>query len=137
MPTGRANRLDAMNHAKVHRTLALTILGGAVLQYFIAGLFNFGTDSLDAHRIVGSLLTLLGLIALVLAYMGRQDALQPTAVLFGLLLLQHVLAVVGNDVSVIGALHPVNGLLILLAAMLASAGRRFEMPPGGHRRTAA
>jgi hypothetical protein len=123
-----------MEIPKVHRAIALTALALAILQFFLAGLFVFGGDGVDAHRIVGSLVTLLALVALVLAISGRPEAKQASAVLLGLALLQHVLAIAGEDVAVLGALHPVNGLLIILAAMLAAAGRPVRMgPPHGAR----
>jgi hypothetical protein len=118
--------------AAAHRYLALLILLAGVIQFFLAGwgAFGGGSEIWDGHSGLGSLLTVLGLIALVLAYVARREALQPSAVLFGLLVLQQVLGVVGGDVAFIGAFHPVNGLLILAAAMLAAAGRPVR--PGAH-----
>jgi hypothetical protein len=121
-----------MTLPKLHRSLALFILAGAVVQFFLGGLYAFSGDGVDVHRGIGSLLTLLALIAIVLAWRGRSDALQASAVLFGLLVLQHVLAITGAEVAaVLGALHPINGLLVLGAAMLAAAGRPVR--PGHHR----
>jgi hypothetical protein len=121
-----------MSVPKIHRSLALVVLAGAVVQFFLGGLYAFGGDGVDVHRAIGSLLTLLALVAIVLAWRGRPEALQASAVLLGLLVLQHVLAITGAEVaSVLGALHPVNGLLVLGAAMLAAAGRPVR--PGHHR----
>lgn len=122
--------------AKAHRALALTILALVVVNFFVAGLFNFGTDSLDAHRGLGMLVQLLALVVLILAFVGRRDAVQASAILFGLAVLQGVLAILGDEVSsVFGGLHPVNALLLMLVAMLAAAGRRVTR--AGHRAPAA
>jgi hypothetical protein len=46
------------------------------------------------------------------------------------MILQNVLGAVGEDAPVLGALHPLNGLIILGAAMTAAAGRPFGPPHG-------
>lgn len=127
MATSSASR-SLTGAARAHRFLALAILLGATVQFFLAGLATFGADAdvWDGHAGFGSLLTLLGLAAVVLAFAARRSAVQPSAILFGALVLQHVLAIVGRDVEIVGALHPVNGLFILAAAMLAAAGRPFR-----------
>ena len=112
---------------RVHQGLAFLLLTLGVVQFFLAGLAVFG-ESIDPHRIVGNLTTLVGLVLLVLAFVGRREALFQSAVLFGLLLLQVVLALVGRDVSVLGALHPVNGLLVLVVAH--QAARALPLPFG-------
>ena len=108
--------------ARVHRGLAFFFLAVGVIAYFLAGMAAFGASSFDAHRGSGSLLVLLSLILLILAAVGRREALTQSAVLFGLMLVQMVLAVAGEDVGVLGGLHPVNGLLILFVAHQAAQG---------------
>jgi hypothetical protein len=109
--------------AKAHRALAMLFLLLATAQFFLAGLAVFSdTVDFDPHAIVGSLLTLLALVLVILAFAGRRSAVQPSAVLLGLMIVQHVLGGVGEDVPILGALHPVNGLLILGVAMLTIAG---------------
>ena len=112
---------------KVHQGLAFFLLTLGVLQFFLAGIAVFG-GSIDAHRIVGNATVLLGLILLVLAFVGRREALFQSAVLFGLLILQTLLAIVGRDATVIGALHPVNALLVLFVAH--QAARALPLPFG-------
>ncbi len=102
--------------AQAHRGLAFFFLAVGVIAYFLAGLGAFGATSFDAHRGSGSLLLLLSLILLVLAFVGRREALTQSGVLFGLMVLQMLLAVSGEDVGVLGGLHPVNGLAILFVA---------------------
>ena len=110
--------------AKAHRALALLFLAlAALVQFFLAGLAAFGHESWDPHAAMGSVLGILALVVLVLAAIGRREALQASAVLFGLMVLQTVLGAAGQDVAVLGALHPINGLLILASAMLAASGR--------------
>lgn len=125
---GASSGADASGIARAHRGLALLFLVLGVVAFFLAGLGAFG-EGFDAHRMSGSLMLLLSLVLLILAVVGRRAALQASAVLFGLMILQSVLAVLGSEVSsVLGALHPVNGLLILFAASLAAAGKPVGVP---------
>jgi hypothetical protein len=119
---------------RAHRVLALIFLAGALVQFVLAGYSAFGGSDWEPHRIWGSVLTLIALVLLILAAAGRREALQPSAVLFGLMLLQHLLGGFGTDAPVLGALHPLVGLAVLGAAMLASAGRPVRFgPPHGAR----
>ncbi len=120
--------------AKAHRGLGFLFLTLAILQFFLAGLGVFGdglgSSDYDPHRIVGSLLSLVALVLLVLAAIGRREALTASAALFVLMVIQTVLAVVGAEgSSLIGALHPINGLLILFVAHQAARG--LALPIGG------
>jgi peptidoglycan/LPS O-acetylase OafA/YrhL len=120
--------------AKAHRAAALLFLAlAALVQFFLAGLAAFGHESWDAHAAMGSLLGILALVVLILAAVGRREALPASALLFGLMVLQTVLGAAGHDVSVLGALHPVNGLLVLAAAMLAATGRPLRAIHGSPR----
>ena len=110
--------------ARAHRILAHVFLGvAALVQFFLAGLIAFGHGGVDAHAGIGTLLTDLALVLAVLAYVGRRAALQASLVLLGLMIVQNVLGAAGDSVAVLGALHPVNGLLILGAAVLTMLGR--------------
>jgi hypothetical protein len=119
---------------QAHRILAFIVFGGAILQFLLAGYAAFGGSSYDAHRGVGELITVIALIVLILAFVGRKEAVPASALLFGLLVLQNILGAVGTDAPVLGALHPVNGLLILGAAMAAAAGRPIGRPHHGRAR---
>jgi Family of unknown function (DUF6220) len=114
--------------ARIHRGLAFFFLLVAIVAFFLAGLAAFGAESFDAHRGSGSLLLLLSLILLILAAIGRREALTQSAVLFGLMVLQMVLAIAGEDVGVLGGLHPVNGLLILFVAHQTARGLPVTPP---------
>lgn len=127
--SGDARTEPAGGVARAHRLLALLFLAGALVQFFLAGLAAFGGTSYDAHRVWGDVLTAVSLVLLVLAFAGRREALQASAVLFGLMIVQQILAAVGTDVPVLGALHPVVGLAVLGVAMLTSAGSRVRFGP--------
>ena len=113
--------------ASFHRGLAFLFLGvAALVQFFLAGLGAFGATSFDAHAAVGSLLTLVALVLVILAAVGRRAALQASVVLLVLMIIQNVLGAAGDDVGVLGGLHPVNGLLILFMAH--QAARALPVP---------
>jgi hypothetical protein len=107
---------------RIHRGLAFFFLVVGIVAFFLAGLGAFGAESFDAHRGSGSLLVLLSLILLVLAAVGRRESLAQSAILFGLMVVQMVLAVAGEDVGILGGLHPVNGLIVLYVAHQAARG---------------
>ena len=71
-------------------------------------------DSFEPHLILGYLIVLATLLLLVFAFAARigRPRLVRTAALFGLLILQVLLAWFGYEVPVIGFFHPVNALLI-------------------------
>ena len=73
-------------------------------------------DGFGIHAGVGYLVVLLGLVFLILAFAGRVRGrqLQLTGLLFGLLIVQVLLAWFGFEVPAIGFFHPVNALVIFL-----------------------
>jgi hypothetical protein len=115
--------------ARAHRALSLLFLAGAAVQFFLAGLAAFGGTNWDAHRVWGSVLTILALVIVILAIVGRREALQASAILLILMIVQNVLGAVGDDVPVLGALHPLNGLAIMGVSMLCAAGSRVRFGP--------
>jgi hypothetical protein len=117
--------------ASAHRYLALAFLLAVVVQFILAGLIAFGHGARDAHSGLGGLLTLVSLILVVLAVVGRRAALPASITLFVLMIVQNVLGASGDDVSVLGALHPLNALLILFATMLTAAAAPVRFPPPG------
>ena len=121
--------------ARAHRILVTIVLAGAVLNFALAGLgaFKFepeDSSAFDPHAALGSLLTLIALIAMILAIVGRKQAQQASIVLFVLMIVQTVLAWAGTDAPAVGALHPLNGLLILAVAGMAIAGRPVQFAHG-------
>jgi hypothetical protein len=82
---------------------------------------NKASDWFGAHGIVGSVLVLVALLLLIVAFIARDKAWRKQAGwLFGLMIVQLVLAAVGSSVWALGFLHPINALAIFaLSGMLA------------------
>lgn len=131
-----ATSTDRSGVARAHRALALLALAWGLLQFFLAGYAAFGGSSFDAHAASGTLMTILTLVIMILAAAGRRSALQASAVLFVLMIVQNVLGAAGTDAPVLGALHPINGLAILGVSMLAAAGRPVRVGAHGGDRAA-
>ncbi len=118
------------------RVLAWLFLLGATLQFFLAGLGVFrakphGSDKLfhssafDAHRVVGDALILIAFALLVLAIVNREQ-MRLALVLFVLMLVQFGLAAAGDSIAALGALHPVNGVLLLMISHILTRGPRAK-----------
>jgi len=129
MATAHESSASASGVARAHRAIALFFLLGGAVQFVLAGYSAFGGSDWEPHQAWGSILSLIALILLILAAVGRREALQASAILFGLMLLQHFLGGAGEDAPALGALHPLNGLLILGTASLAAAGSRVRFGP--------
>ena len=121
--------------ARAHRVLSLLFLAGAAVQFFLAGLAAFGGTDWEAHQAWGTVLTVVALVIVILSAIGRREAAQASTILLILMIVQNVLGAVGNDVPVLGALHPLNGLAILGVATLCASGARVRLGPP-HRRAA-
>jgi heme A synthase len=81
-----------------------------------------GNAGLKIHSAVGwMILPLVALVLLLVAFMLREvdGALRWGAIVFGLVVLQDVLAVASFSASIVGALHGINALLILGASVKA------------------
>ncbi len=120
----------------IHLILSLLLAAGLVLQVFLAGLGVFESAArFTIHRDFGytlSLLPLLLIIAGLVGGMGRRMAV--LALVAGLLfVLQSVFVGLRASAPMVAALHPVNGFLILLIALIiardsASAWARSRSP---------
>ena len=126
----------------VYRFWAWLVFAAIILQvgfsgygaFYVAHKVDKGTvdenkfeDGFGLHAGFGYLVVLLGLILLVLALAGRVRGrrLGMTGLLFGLLIVQVLLAWFGFDVPVIGFFHPINALaLFALSGWLATSNRR-------------
>ena len=115
-----------------HRILGWIMVLGAALQFFLAGLavFHgkvgpgdklFKSGSFDVHKGVGDALVLVAFAILVLALVNREQV-RLSLVLFVLMVIQFILAGVGESVPVLGALHPVNGVAIIAVAHVVARG---------------
>jgi hypothetical protein len=107
----------------VQRTLVHAFLGLAALQFFLAGLGVFRNNpdpgkkiiessTFDPHRIVGDIASLVAILILVMALITRRQ-IQLASALFVLMIIQNLLAGLGEDTPVFGALHALNGVLLL------------------------
>jgi hypothetical protein len=114
--------------------LGWTVLLGATLQFFLAGLAVFRakphdgdklfkSSAFDVHRVLGDALILVTFAILVLAIVNREQ-IRLAAVLFALMVLQYILAGAGESVAALGALHPVNGVAILAISHFIARGPR-------------
>jgi heme A synthase len=96
-------------------------VAGLVLQVWLAGRGVFESPTVfGTHRDVGYTLSLFTIVLLVLGLLGglgRRAALLAIGI-FVLFILQSVFVVMRDSTPAIAALHPVNGFLILLAAIL-------------------
>jgi hypothetical protein len=105
----------------VHLGLALLLVAGLVVQVFLAGLGVFkGPASFATHRDWGYLLELLPFLLLIVglvAGLGRRPALLAAGI-FGLFILQSVFVAMRETSPEVAALHPVNGFLITLLAIV-------------------
>jgi hypothetical protein len=109
-----------------YRILAGLFVAGAVLQFFLAGLGVFGTgEAFGVHATVGTILAYASAVLLVVAgilalsgNLARWSAAR-AALLVVLMVVQYALVeLFSGAVPALAALHPVNGLLVLGAALL-------------------
>lgn len=116
------------------RILAWIFMLGATLQFFLAGLAVFRakphngeklfkSSTFDPHRVVGDALILVAFALLVLAIVNREQV-RLALLLFVLMLVQFGLAEAGHSVAAVGALHPVNGLLLIGISHFLTRGPR-------------
>ena len=105
----------------VHVVLAGLLVAGLAVQIFLAGLGVFrGPASFETHRDFGYVLEILPFILLIvglIARLGRRPAIL-AAVIFGLFVLQSVFVALRSDAPEVAALHPVNGFVITLLAIV-------------------
>jgi Family of unknown function (DUF6220) len=105
----------------LHAVVASLVVVGLVVQVWLAGRGVFDpTTGFTTHRDLGYTLGLLPIVLLVLGLvgrMGRRAAIMAIA-LFLLVILQSVFIGMRTSNPSIAALHPVNGFLILLVALL-------------------
>jgi mercuric ion transport protein len=100
--------------------VAWLFVGCLFVQIFLAGLGVFDSPSSFAtHREFGYLFGWLTLVMLVLAIIGRvsRRLLGLTALSLVLFAMQSVLIVARADYPAVAALHPVNGVLLIVVAI--------------------
>jgi hypothetical protein len=106
--------------AAIHVGAAWLLVAGLLVQVFLAGLGVFADESaFSTHRDFGHILEVLPVVLLITALVagyGRWRALVGLGLL-GLLFLQTILVLQRGSSDIVAALHPVNGFLVLLAAV--------------------
>jgi cytochrome bd-type quinol oxidase subunit 2 len=111
-----------------------------VLQFFLAGLGAFTTihnkqfkdSNFDAHAALGSLMVVIALVIVIIALVGRWSprATKLSATLFGLMILQFFLGIIGSgSAPVVGGLHAANALLVTGIAYLLVRDARSGREP--------
>lgn len=119
-----------------YRTLAGVFVLGVLVQFFLAGLGVFESESIfETHGTFGTILGALALLLLILAgglaMSGELDraGVGTAGLLVGLMILQYALVELFTDgAPVLAALHPVNGLLVLGIGVLVASGRNVALP---------
>jgi Family of unknown function (DUF6220) len=117
----------------IHLVVAWLLVAGLLVQVFLAGMGVFaGRTNFATHRDFGYTLTLVPVILLVTALVGRFGRWHAiaAAVMLGQFILQSVLVLQRDSIPAIAALHPVNAFLMLLIAVWVAmdAWRRRSMP---------
>jgi hypothetical protein len=104
----------------VFSALVVVTLVGIAGQFVLAGLSVFGAaPAWDLHGVSGGLIALpvFGMLALSLAVPDLRPFRRDTGVLTVIYLLQVALAGLGSAYPLIGALHPLNALIMADIAM--------------------
>ena len=88
------------------------ILGGLVLQFFVAGLALFADATFDVHAALGYFLGIACVSLFALAHYGCW-LMRETAILAGLVVLQPALVWFDAVAPWLAAFHPVNALVVV------------------------
>jgi hypothetical protein len=105
----------------IYLVVAWVFVAALTGQVFLAGLGVFDSPTAFAtHRDVGYTLSIVPILLLIIglvAGLGRRMAIL-AAVIFGLFMLQSVFVAMRDSSPMIAALHPLNGFLITLLAIV-------------------
>ena len=119
--------------------LVHVFLGLVAIQFFLAGLGAFHhnpkpsekiveTSAFDPQRIGGDIISLVTILIVITAVVTRRQV-QLSLALLVLMIVQNVLAGLGEKAAVFGALHALNGVAITAVAVIMMLGMR----PGSAR----
>jgi Family of unknown function (DUF6220) len=112
---------------QIHQWLVRIFMAGLVLQFYLAGAPIFGVRlSFEPHRMLGFALTIVAILFLVLALVGRlgRNLIGLSILLVFLTILQAILPALRGIAPWIAALHPVNGLALMgISATIRRNGR--------------
>jgi hypothetical protein len=104
----------------VHLVLASLLVGGLLVQIFLAGLGVFaGASNFATHRDVGYVLQAAPFFMAIAAWVGRlgRREILLAASIFVLFFVQSFLVLARDGAPTVAALHPVNGFLITWLAV--------------------
>ena len=114
--------MDLRRGARTGVAIVAGLLAALLLvQIFLAGLGVFeGPSRFEMHRDFGYTLYLPILVLIVLSIVGRGPArlIGLSVLLMGQILLQSVFVVMRTDNPQVAALHPVNGVLMLVVSLV-------------------
>ena len=105
----------------VFLAVAVLLVVGLFAQVFLAGLGVFESPARFAtHSDFGFILQILPFVLIIVGLLGRVPRRQVglAVIIFLLFFLQSLFVGLRSDQPMIAALHPVNGFVILLAAIL-------------------
>lgn len=105
----------------LHAAIAWLLVAVLVIQVWLAGRGVFESPTVFiTHRDFGYMISIFPIVLLVLGFLGGlgRRAAMMAAGIFGLVILQSVFVVMKTSSPAIAALHPVNGFLILLVALV-------------------
>lgn len=108
-------RIEISWARSAHHVLAWVVLAGVVVQIVFAGAGVFGAAGFGLHAANGAFLGIASIGLLVLAALGR-CLVRPTAMLFGLMMVQGLLADARTVEPWVAALHPLNAMAVLATA---------------------
>jgi hypothetical protein len=112
--------------------VAWLFVGCILVQIFLAGIGVFGTNGFVTHREFGYMIGWLTLVMVVIAVAGRlgRTLIGLSVLTLVQMALQSVLILFRDDQPAVAALHPVNGVLLLIVTItigrLAWAGRTAQ-----------
>lgn len=117
---------------QAHQWLARLLLLGFVVQVYLPTAPLFGVAvSFQPHRSLGYALSILVVLTLVLALVGRLggNLIRLSALLVFLFIVQITLPTLRGDVPWIAALHPVNALALIAVSVRMGRGSRTDALP--------
>lgn len=122
-----ANRGGQSMMTRIFQGLAWLVVGGLVIQFYVAGAALFGATTFQPHRALGVGLAAVILLLLVVALIARpgRRVVGLAAVLTALTIVQVMLPSLRTGLPWIAALHVVNGVaLASVAVAIARASRQ-------------
>ena len=106
--------------------VAWLFVGCVFLQVFLAGLGVFARQGFGAHQTFGYLIGWLTAAMLILAVVGRtgRRLIGLATLTLVMMALQSVFVLIRDDLPIVAALHPVNGVALGFVALAIARGAR-------------